>query len=235
MVLARLRHVLVRLPDGAARAGPARLRLRLFRLPQPRHRGLSLDHHPGADLCADARLLPQRDGLRRQQRADRLPRRARASRFRPTPRGRRSSCCRGWRSPAGCCSGRAITSRSSARCWSAVRDAESRTRFLGYRVEHYKLFVFTVSAMLAGLAGRALRAAGRHHQSRRVLAGQLDRDRDLGGARRPRHAGRGGARRADRRGDQELADGGAARRLALSCWARCSSSSPSSCRRACSG
>jgi urea transport system permease protein len=35
----------------------------------------------------------------------------------------------------------------------AVRDAESRTRFLGYRVEHYKLAVFTVSAMLAGLAG----------------------------------------------------------------------------------
>ena len=35
----------------------------------------------------------------------------------------------------------------------AIRDAESRTRFLGYRVEVYKLFVFTVSAMLAGLAG----------------------------------------------------------------------------------
>jgi urea transport system permease protein len=35
----------------------------------------------------------------------------------------------------------------------AVRDAESRTRFLGYRVEHYKLAVFTLSAMLAGLAG----------------------------------------------------------------------------------
>ena len=35
----------------------------------------------------------------------------------------------------------------------AVRDAESRTRFLGYRVEHYKLFVWTLSAMLAGLAG----------------------------------------------------------------------------------
>ena len=34
-----------------------------------------------------------------------------------------------------------------------MRDAESRTRFLGYRVEHYKLFVFVVSAMLAGLAG----------------------------------------------------------------------------------
>jgi urea transport system permease protein len=35
----------------------------------------------------------------------------------------------------------------------AVRDAESRTRFLGYRVEHYKLAVFTLSAMLAGIAG----------------------------------------------------------------------------------
>jgi urea transport system permease protein len=35
----------------------------------------------------------------------------------------------------------------------AVRDAESRTRFLGYRVEHIKLFAFTVSAMMAGVAG----------------------------------------------------------------------------------
>jgi urea transport system permease protein len=36
---------------------------------------------------------------------------------------------------------------------AAVRDAESRTRFLGYRVESYKLFVFTVSACMAGVAG----------------------------------------------------------------------------------
>ncbi len=35
----------------------------------------------------------------------------------------------------------------------AIRDAESRTRFLGYRVEFYKLFVFVLSAMLAGIAG----------------------------------------------------------------------------------
>jgi len=35
----------------------------------------------------------------------------------------------------------------------AIRDAESRARFLGYRVEYYKLFVFVVSAMLAGVAG----------------------------------------------------------------------------------
>jgi urea transport system permease protein len=35
----------------------------------------------------------------------------------------------------------------------AVRDAEARTRFLGYRVESYKLFVFTLSACMAGVAG----------------------------------------------------------------------------------
>ncbi|MCB1495028.1 MAG: urea ABC transporter permease subunit UrtC [Bauldia sp.] len=35
----------------------------------------------------------------------------------------------------------------------AIRDAESRTRFLGYRVEHYKLLVWTLSACMAGVAG----------------------------------------------------------------------------------
>jgi urea transport system permease protein len=35
----------------------------------------------------------------------------------------------------------------------AVRDAESRTRFIGYRVEHVKLFGFTLSAVMAGVAG----------------------------------------------------------------------------------
>jgi len=35
----------------------------------------------------------------------------------------------------------------------AIRDAEDRTRFLGYRVESYKLLVFTFSACMAGAAG----------------------------------------------------------------------------------
>ena len=35
----------------------------------------------------------------------------------------------------------------------SVRDAESRTRFLGYRAESYKLFVFVLSAAIAGVAG----------------------------------------------------------------------------------
>jgi len=36
---------------------------------------------------------------------------------------------------------------------ASIRDAESRTRFLGYRVEHYKVLVFVVSAAMAGIAG----------------------------------------------------------------------------------
>ena len=35
----------------------------------------------------------------------------------------------------------------------AIRDAESRTRFCGYKVESYKLWIFTFSAVLAGIAG----------------------------------------------------------------------------------
>ncbi|PZP13732.1 MAG: urea ABC transporter permease subunit UrtC [Aliarcobacter butzleri] len=35
----------------------------------------------------------------------------------------------------------------------SIRDAESRVRFLGYRVEQYKLFIFVVSAILAAIAG----------------------------------------------------------------------------------
>jgi len=46
-----------------------------------------------------------------------------------------------------------IVSSRLGRVLMAIRDAESRARFLGYRVEYYKLFVFVVSAMLAGIAG----------------------------------------------------------------------------------
>ncbi|MQQ10193.1 urea ABC transporter permease subunit UrtC [Epibacterium sp. SM1979] len=35
----------------------------------------------------------------------------------------------------------------------AVRDDEVRVRFLGYHVESYKLFVFTLTAIVAGIAG----------------------------------------------------------------------------------
>ncbi|MES1941879.1 branched-chain amino acid ABC transporter permease [Salinisphaera sp. T5B8] len=45
-----------------------------------------------------------------------------------------------------------VTSRAG-RVLEAIRDAESRTRFTGYRVELYKVWIFTISAMLAGVAG----------------------------------------------------------------------------------
>ncbi len=48
---------------------------------------------------------------------------------------------------------RAVVSSKLGRLLIAVRDAESRVRFLGYSVTNAKLFVFTLSAMLAGLAG----------------------------------------------------------------------------------
>ncbi|ART99705.1 leucine/isoleucine/valine transporter permease subunit [Yoonia vestfoldensis] len=35
----------------------------------------------------------------------------------------------------------------------AIRDNEARVRFLGYHVESYKLFVFTITAVVAGIAG----------------------------------------------------------------------------------
>lgn len=39
------------------------------------------------------------------------------------------------------------------RVLAAIRDAEDRTRFLGYKVEFFKLWVFVLSAILAGIAG----------------------------------------------------------------------------------
>ena len=46
-----------------------------------------------------------------------------------------------------------VTSSAYGKVLVAIRDAESRTRFLGYRVERFKLLVFTLSAAMAGIAG----------------------------------------------------------------------------------
>ena len=48
---------------------------------------------------------------------------------------------------------RYITLSRAGRVVQAIRDAETRTRFLGYRVESYKLWIFVFSAVLAGIAG----------------------------------------------------------------------------------
>ena len=46
-----------------------------------------------------------------------------------------------------------VTSGKMGSVIRAIRDDEARVRFLGYHVESYKLFVFTITAMVAGIAG----------------------------------------------------------------------------------
>jgi urea transport system permease protein len=48
---------------------------------------------------------------------------------------------------------RALVKSRLGRVAVAIRDTEDRTRFIGYKVEHVKLAIFTFSAMLAGVAG----------------------------------------------------------------------------------
>jgi urea transport system permease protein len=49
--------------------------------------------------------------------------------------------------------GRWLVGSKYGRVLAAIRDAESRVMSLGYNPLHYKLFIWTVSAMLCGLAG----------------------------------------------------------------------------------
>jgi urea transport system ATP-binding protein len=49
--------------------------------------------------------------------------------------------------------GRYLVSSRFGRVLAAIRDAESRVMFIGYNPLHYKLFIWTLSAMLCGLAG----------------------------------------------------------------------------------
>jgi urea transport system permease protein len=48
---------------------------------------------------------------------------------------------------------RSVVASKFGKVLIAIRDAEARTRFLGYRVESYKLSLFTLSACMAGVAG----------------------------------------------------------------------------------
>ena len=48
---------------------------------------------------------------------------------------------------------RYITTSKFGRVVIAIRDAEDRTRFVGYKTESYKLWIFTFSAVLSGIAG----------------------------------------------------------------------------------
>jgi len=49
--------------------------------------------------------------------------------------------------------GRWLVTSKFGRVLAAIRDAEQRVMFCGYDTEHYKLFVWTLSAVLCGIAG----------------------------------------------------------------------------------
>ena len=97
----------------------------------------------------------------------------------------------------------------------AIRDAESRTRFCGYRVEHFKLFVWTFSAMLAGIGGALYVPQAGIINPGEFAPGELDRGGHLGRVRRPRHLVGRHHRRPRRQRDQVLADRQLSRDLAL--------------------
>jgi len=46
-----------------------------------------------------------------------------------------------------------IVNSKMGRVVTAIRDSENRVRFVGYKPQHYKVWIFVVSAMLAGVAG----------------------------------------------------------------------------------
>ena len=131
--------------------------------------------------------------------------------------------------------GRAIVTSKLGRVLTAIRDAETRVMFSGYNPVYFKLFIWTLSAVICGIAGALYVPQVGHHQSERDVAGQLDRDRDLGRRRRPRHADRPGHRRRRRQPRQELVHAGASRSSGCSCSACCSSWSRCTCRAASRG
>ncbi len=100
-----------------------------------------------------------------------------------------------------------IVTSKLGRVLTAIRDQESRLMFLGYRTLYFKLFIWTLAAMMSGIAGALVRAAGRHHQSERNESGQLDRDRDLGRGRRTWNAVRSDPRRIRGQRREDLVHG----------------------------
>jgi urea transport system permease protein len=49
--------------------------------------------------------------------------------------------------------GRYLVTSKFGRVLAAIRDAEARVMFCGYDTVHYKLFIWTLSAVLCGVAG----------------------------------------------------------------------------------
>jgi urea transport system permease protein len=90
--------------------------------------------------------------------------------------------------------GRWLVTSRFGRVLMAIRDAEQRVAFCGYNTVNYKLFIWTLSAVICGIAARS--TCHRSGSSTRARCRRRIRSRSRSGCgRRPRHA-----RRRDRRG-----------------------------------
>ena len=112
----------------------------------------------------------------------------------------------------------AIVKSKLGKLMVAVRDAESRTRFIGWRPEHVKVFGFTVSAVMAGIAGALYVPQVGIINPERIRSGQLHRGRHLDGDRRTRDHCRPGHRRGVGQLGEKLVHGGDAGLLAVRAW-----------------
>ena len=83
-----------------------------------------------------------------------------------------------------------ITRSPAGKVLVAIRDSETRVLFSGYSPAAFKLFVFVVSAVLAGVAGALYVPPGGHHHPGQDRGAAVDRDDHLGGGGRARHAAR---------------------------------------------
>jgi urea transport system permease protein len=135
-----------------AGAGGGGLRVRLLRLPLAHQGRVLLHHHAGADVRRHAAVLPQRDRLRRQQRLHRLqahPRHAIA-----TPQTRMTLFVLTGLTLLGFfLLARWLVASKFGRVLQAIRDAETRVMFSGYNPIGYKLAIWTLSAVMCGVAG----------------------------------------------------------------------------------
>ena len=179
-----------------AGAGTAGVRVRLVRVPLARHRRLLLDHHAGAHLRADARVLPQRHGLRRQQRLHGLQGDPRLS----DQRRRHARGAVRAHAPLRCCSATLacryiVTSRAGRVVHGDPRRRKPHA-FIGYRVESYKLWIVRRSPR-CWPASPVRCTCRRSASSTRASSSPINSIEmvDLGGGRRARHVVRRGRRR----------------------------------------
>ena len=128
-------------------------RVRLVRVPLAHQGRVFLDHHPGAHLRFHAAVLPQRNRLRRQQRLHRFQAH---SRLRARRAGHQDGAVHGHRPvPDRDAAAVPLAGRppSSAACWPRSATPRDAPCSRGYNTRDYKLFVWTLSAVLCGIAG----------------------------------------------------------------------------------